>query len=86
MEIARCLEMKDDRAVQYAIEELIESGVPVCSSCSQPMGYFLPETREEAENYKHQLRSRAIGNFHRYKNFKKSFQNWFYGEPQRRLL
>ena len=78
--------LRDDSIIQYAIEELIEQGIPVCSSCGHPLGYFLPETVEEAESYKHQLRGRALGNFHRYKHFKKAFQNWFYGEPQRKLF
>ncbi len=86
MELARMLDMRDDRQIQLAIEALIADGIPVCSSCSIPMGYFLPETRQEAEDYKHQLRGRALGNYHRYRNFKRAFQSWFYGELQRRLL
>ena len=76
----------DDRALQTAIVELTDSGFPICSSCSKPMGYFLPETVQEAEDFKHQMRSRALNDFRRYKKFKQAFQSWFYGQPQRRLL
>jgi hypothetical protein len=86
MDLARELGLTDDRKVQLAIEDLIEEGTPVCSSCSHPMGYYLPVSAEEAEEYKRQLRSRAIGNYHRYKNFKVAFGTWFNGAQQRRLL
>jgi len=85
MEIAHALELRDDRIIQQVILELIKEGYPICSACSSPMGYFLPETQSEIEAYKHQLRSRALGDFYRYKYFKKAVP-WLYGNQQRRLL
>ena len=76
MALAGLCGLRDDRAIRMTIEELISDGFPIASSCSENkttgvrMGYFLPITILEEYNYKHQLRSRAIGNFHRYKSFK----------------
>jgi hypothetical protein len=76
MAIAAELDMRDDRAVQIAIEYLIEHGHVIAASVKesrktgQCMGYYIPVTPEQEYDYKHQLRSRALGNFHRYKNFK----------------
>jgi hypothetical protein len=86
MDLASILGLTDDRAIQQAILEITEAGTPVCSSCSRPMGYFLPETKEEAAAYFQQITSRAIENFNRRKKFKRAFQSWFYGQPQRKLL
>lgn len=86
MEIAGLLGLSDDRAVQQAILEITQDGTPVCSSCARPMGYFIPETKEEAAAYFQQITGRAIENFKRRKIFKKAFQNWYYGQPQRKLL
>ena len=85
-DLAQLCNLNDDRAVQLAILELTESGTPVCSACDRPMGYYLPETRDEAAAYFQQITNRAIENFNRRKKFKKAFQQWFYGQPQRKLL
>lgn len=74
--IAEMLDYKYDRAIQQAIEDLIDEGHVIASSCSnnrltgQKMGYYIPITWQQEHDYKHQLRSRAIGNFKRYRRFK----------------
>ena len=80
-EIAAELGLSDDRVVQIAIEHLIGTGHVIAASVKadkrtgQRMGYFIPITYLEEEDYKHQLRSRAIGNFRRYKRFKTACAN-----------
>lgn len=50
------------RRIQQCMGELIQAGVPVCSSCVEPMGIFIAHTNEEIEAYIAQLHSRLIGN------------------------
>ncbi len=49
------------RLIQRSMGILIARGMPVCSSCAEPMGIFVPETIAELDAYIAQLQSRLIG-------------------------
>ena len=52
-ELAMLLRERDTRSIRIAIQELIADGYPICSSASEPAGYFIACTREEVnENLK----------------------------------
>lgn len=76
--IAEIVGVRDDRVIQIAIENLVGEGHVIAASVKedkktgQKMGYYLVNTLEQEFDYKHQLRSRALGNFHRYKSFKRA--------------
>jgi hypothetical protein len=87
MEIAELVGLCDDRAVQQAIEELIiKDEQPIAASCRKPMGYFMPETYEEARDYDRQLRSRLIGDNNRRVAFNRGFARRYEGMSRLRLL
>jgi predicted DNA-binding transcriptional regulator len=49
-ELARYLKT-EERRVRVAIQELIKDGVPICSSVSEPYGYFMVTNSDEALHY-----------------------------------
>lgn len=58
-ELARIFDMKNDRKVRACIAELIEKdGIPVASLIDPPYGYYIIESRREAEDYMRTLRNR----------------------------
>jgi len=61
-----------DREVRLAIRELIANGVPVASSVKPPYGYFIINTREEAEEYLAALRRRLIQDALRRRDIKRA--------------
>ena len=61
---------KNDRMVRRAILLLIERGHPIASSTDKNGGgYFLAETKEEAQHYLNALASRARENYARHRFF-----------------
>ena len=76
--IAELFGYKDDRVIQIAVENLIAEGNVIAASVKQDaktgqvMGYYVPVNDEQEQDYKHQLRGRAIGNYIRYRNFKRA--------------
>ncbi len=69
-ELASVLGLRDDRFVRLAIRELIADKVPIASSVSPPMGYFIVNSPEEAEEYMQNLKSRLVENAYRRRDFK----------------
>ena len=69
---------RDDRVIQIVVENLIAAGHVIAASCKQDiktgqqMGYYVPVNAQQEQDYKHQLRGRAIGNYIRYRNFKRA--------------
>lgn len=84
--IAERLGFKNDRAVRLAIRDLIAQGVPIASSVSEPQGYYIAETYQEALEYMAGLRSRLIQDAMRRRDFKLSAYRYFEGARQKRLL
>jgi len=57
-ELARMLRQPDDRKVRVVIGHLIEQGIPVASSVSEPAGFFIVNTPDEAAQQIAVLKSR----------------------------
>lgn len=83
--IARRLGYLNDRKVRIAIQQLVHDGYPIAASVSDPLGYYIVETREEAEAYSLVLRSRATQTFNRMHDFQRAIQNKF-GVPFQPVL
>lgn len=66
-----------DRQIRIVIERLIDDGVLIASSVHEPYGYFLVETLEEVGPYRATLKSRALKNLKRLKNFDRGVQAKF---------
>lgn len=49
--LALALRMPDDRKIRVTIDELIEEGVAIAASVSQPAGFFIVRTEHEAHEY-----------------------------------
>lgn len=64
-DLARALRQRNDRKIRMIIAGLIADGHPIAASVSDPAGYYLIATREEAEAYMAVLRSRARQTFKR---------------------
>lgn len=73
--IAKRLGFKNDRAVRIAIRELISDGVPVASSVNPPYGYYIVETKQEAEEYLAVLKGRLVEDAYRRRDFKVASRN-----------
>lgn len=48
-----------ERTIRTVINELIRDGMPVCSAVHDPCGYYIPATRQEAEEAINTLTSYA---------------------------
>ncbi len=48
-----------ERNIRLIVNELIDEGMPVCSAVHKPCGYYLPATREEAQEAINTLKSYA---------------------------
>ncbi len=57
--LAQRLGQSDDREVRQEVMELIRQGYAIASSNKPPFGYYLIETRQEADEYMATLRSRV---------------------------
>ena len=69
-ELAKVLGFKNDRAVRLVIRELIAEGLPVASSVHPPLGYFIANSIEEANDYMKNLRGRLVEDAIRRRDFK----------------
>ena len=70
--IAKRLGLRNDRGIRLAIRELIRDGIPVASSVKPPLGFFIAETKEEAEEYKAVLKGRLVEDAYRRRDFKRA--------------
>ena len=76
-QLAARLEHSNDRKIRVVIQQLIERGELIAASNQEPMGYFLIETREEAQVYEATLRSRARKTLKRLADFRHAFVRKF---------
>ena len=57
-ELARLCNRADDRLIRVTIEELIQEGVPVAASVSEPYGFYIVSNSVEAAEYIRVLQGR----------------------------
>lgn len=67
---------KDDRLVRIMIRELIAEGIPIAASVSDPMGYFIVNTDEEATEYMRVLKERIKEDQSRLNDFEKAVSSF----------
>lgn len=85
LRIARKIGHRSDRKVRIVIQQLIADGEPIAASVSEPVGYYLIETSDEAEAYAAVLRSRAVKTFERLRDFQRAAKSKF-GVPFQPVL
>ena len=79
MAIAKECGLRDDRAIQEVIEELIRDGYPIAASCRKPLGMFFAQTYQEINEYKESLRKRGVKDILRARDVKRAAQRYFTG-------
>jgi len=62
----------DDRKVRLIIRELIAEGVPIASSVSEPMGFYMVVNEHEAADYIRVLKERIKEDTSRLHDFEKA--------------
>lgn len=75
-ELARLLGERDDRRARVAIRELIKEGVPIASSVTEPMGFFIVANEFEASNYIRVLKERIKQDTSRLEDFERAVSNY----------
>ena len=76
-EITRLLHQRDDRLIRVVIRELISEGIPIASSVTEPMGYFIAENDDEAVRYIQGLEARIREDQARLDEFRKAAEARF---------
>ena len=71
-QLASELRQPDDRKVRLVIRELIKEGMPIASSVSEPYGFFIVETQDEAVRYIQGIKSRISEDQARLNDFEKA--------------
>lgn len=74
-ELARILGERDDRKIRVLIRELIAEGVPIASSVSEPMGFYIVANEYEAADYIRVLNERIKEDTTRLRDFEKAVSN-----------
>ncbi len=77
---------QDDRRVRLIIRELIADGLPVASSTESPAGYFIVNTRQEAEQYAGSIRSRLIQDALRRRDFRRAADQYLTPAEQGKFI
>lgn len=85
-ELASIVGERDDRQVRLVIRELIGKGLPIASSTEAPQGYFVVDTRQEADDYAASIRSRLIENALRRRDFRRAADMYLTPAQQGQLL
>ncbi len=67
--IAHALGQSDDRKIRLIIREFIAEGVPIASSVSEPMGFYIVANEHEAADYIRVLKERIREDMARLKDF-----------------
>ncbi len=70
--IARVLGFKKDRTIRLAIREMTAEGLPIASSVTPPLGYFIASSQAEATHYINVLTSRLVNDAYRRRDFKRA--------------
>jgi hypothetical protein len=68
-DIAHAVGQSDDRKVRLIIRELIAEGIPVASSVSEPMGFYIVANEHEAADYMRVLKVRIREDTARLRDF-----------------
>lgn len=68
-DLARVCGYRDDRYVRVMIRELIAEGVPIASSVSERMGFFIVQNEHEAAAYIRILKARIREDENRLRDF-----------------
>jgi len=71
-ELARRLKQWDDRKIRLVIRDLIKEGIPIASSVSEPYGYYIVETQDEAVRYIESLKNRITEDQARLNDFERA--------------
>ena len=82
-QLARMFGYCDDRPIRLLIRELIEDGYPIAASTGKGGGYFLIQTREEAQEYMSVLKGRLCEDAYRRTAFRIAAGRYL--EPSRQL-
>jgi hypothetical protein len=97
-ELAKTLGFNDDRTIRLAIRELIRENTPIAASTGskkvledgteviEPPGYFIAESRLEADTYLSVMKGRLIEDALRRRDFKRAAAWYFEGIKQLALL
>lgn len=72
LRLAAELGYNDDRKIRLAIRQLIKEGVPVVSSVTEPPGFYICASPQEATKYVATLRARAREDLLRLKDFEEA--------------
>ena len=83
-DIARTLGQSDDRKIRLVIRELIAEGVPVASSVSDPMGFYIVASEYEAADYIRVLKERIKEDTARLRDFEAACHE--FSIPEQRSL
>ncbi len=75
---------RDDRLIRVLIRELIAEGVPIASSVSPPMGFFIIDNPDEAAKYIKVLKERIKEDQARLRDFEKATEE--YSPPEQLAL
>lgn len=70
--VARELMVSPRQIQEWMVELLEHDSFIVCSSCTNPMGVYIPETLAEAESYMKQLRGRALNTLRHFNRVKRA--------------
>jgi len=83
-ELARTLGYPNDRVIRQAIRELIKDSVPIAASTTDPFGYFIIKSPEEATKYLAVLRGRLVEDAYRRRDFQQA--SWAIMDPYQMSL
>ena len=83
--IAARFGMKDDRYIRQIIRRLIASGIPIASSLTEPMGFYIASSRSEALNYATVTTARIREDASRLRDFKKAATDHLKAPEQMRM-
>lgn len=83
-DIAHALGQSDDRKVRLIIRELIAEGVPIASSVSEPMGFYIVANEHEAADYIRVLKDRIREDTIRLRDFEAACHE--FSIPEQRSL
>lgn len=68
--LANLLGFNNDRLVRLVVRELIAEGLPVASSVTPPLGFFIASSLDEARDYMRVLKGRLVQDAYRHRDFK----------------
>ncbi len=82
--LANAFGLYSDRSIRLIIRELIVDGHAIAAAVDPPAGYFLAETKEEAEEYMAVMKSRLVQDAYRRRDFKRASRD--IREPEQMVM